>query len=959
MSLVLIVRIFQLQILNGKSYTENFTYRTTANRTLKSTRGNIYDYNGKLIAYNELASTITIEDNENYETTREKNLKLNAEIYRLCQLIKNNGDSLSQDFHIVLDEDGNFAFDTENETTLARFRADIYGYPTVDQLSDQEAAASPDQIMELLCGSERYGLYITDLKDSKAYTTSELSSVGLPESFTNQEKLDIVIVRYNLSLVSFQRYMSVTVALNVSEKTVAEVKENSETLPGVAVSEDYIRVYNNSVALAPVIGYTGRASADELEELQAVDKKYNNNSIIGKSGIEQYMETTLSGTDGSEEVTIDNLGKVVAENEESRVDPMQGNDIYLTIDSDLQDACYKILEQRIAGVIVNYLKDDKSFDATKVEDSINNEIASYDCYYALINNNIIKIDRFTEEDASADEKLLYSQLTAKQESIIQWLKDELNSGTRPYAVYDAEKAAIADYVIETYLMNKCGILADSNMNTEDPVYQQYFTDGALSMRDMLLYGANNNWIDVSKLDVENESYLTTEEIFQAIIRYLENNLREQTAFNKLLYKYLLQDDSITPKNVLQILYDQGVLDTKDSDYAAFSKGSLTPYGLLVNKITNLEITPAMLALDPCAGSIVITDTATGEVRACVSYPGYDNNKLTNNMDYDYFASLNVDLSTPFYNKATQQLSAPGSTYKPIMAAAGLDTKLIDSGDNIECTGAFGDKLDFLSESDRVHCWNTWGHGDLNVSQALENSCNVFFCQIGYLLGVTESGRYQQSQALEKEAEYTAMFGLNRVSGIELTESEPKVTDSLPIPSAIGQGTHQYTTTQLNRYALTIGNQGNVYNLTLVSKITDASGNVLSEHAVEPVETAEFNSKVWTNIWSGMEAAITSDITWADFPKDEVTVYGKTGTAQENLIRPDHGLIIGFTKKLDSNIKYSDISYAVRICNGYSSKNASLIAKDALMYYFALQDESDIITGQADDSGMSSIISRED
>jgi penicillin-binding protein 2 len=113
------------------------------------------------------------------------------------------------------------------------------------------------------------------------------------------------------------------------------------------------------------------------------------------------METTLQGTDGSEEVTVDNLGKVVAMNEKSRKEPVKGDDVYLTIDSELQDACYKILEQRIAGVLVKNLTDAKKIDAKVLADNDTMAVASYDCYNAMIKNNIIDTSHFTAEDATA------------------------------------------------------------------------------------------------------------------------------------------------------------------------------------------------------------------------------------------------------------------------------------------------------------------------------------------------------------------------------------------------------------------------------------------------------------------------------------------------------------------------------------------------------------------------------
>ena len=94
---------------------------------------------------------------------------------------------------------------------------------------------------------------------------------------------------------------------------------------------------------------------------------------------------------------------------------------------------------------------------------------------------------------------------------------------------------------------------------------------------------------------------------------------------------------------------------------------MSAYNFMYEKIRNIEITPAQLALDPCSGSVVITDPETGQVRAMVSYPSYDNNRLANGIDSDYYASLNSDKSSPMLNRATQTRTAPGSTFKPVSA----------------------------------------------------------------------------------------------------------------------------------------------------------------------------------------------------------------------------------------------------------------------------------------------------
>ena len=959
MSSVMVSRLVQLQLIDGQKYADNFTIKTTKTKTLRSSRGNIYDARGKLLAYNERTNSITIADNGTYETMRQKNLALNGEIYTLVSMILSHGDVLSMDFHIKVDENGEYVFDTDSEATIDRFRADVYGYRTVEELKPEERKATPNQIMHDLGCQDRFGLFY----EVNPYTPEELRDNGLPEELTKQEALYITNIRYQLGLISFQRYMSVTVATDVSDNTVAAVMENSDILPGVEVTEDYIRVYNSSDALSPILGYTGKPSSEELESLQAEDARYTSQSVIGKAGIEQSMERYLQGTDGTEEVTVDNLGRVLSENTASMTRPVQGQDIYLTIDSELQNACYRILEQRIAGIILMYLTDAKSVNLKNIEDIDTVPIPSYDVYYALINNEIIDVEHFLAEDATANEKDVQARFEVRLDEILNWIRGELMDEDAPaYNRYSIEQKVYFDYIFDNFLSLKNKVMKMEVIDTTDETYQAYITGENISPRAFLQNLVNKDWIDLTKLKELDSSYLTTGEIYQEIVDYLIENLRTDKAFNKLIYKYMLLNDILDPRELCLILYDQGILNGHEDSDNMFLAGETTPFEFITSKIRNLELTPAMLALDPCSGSIVITDPDTGYVKACVTYPGYDNTRLANNMDTDYYNKVNGDLSTPFYNKATQQVVAPGSTFKPITAAAALDTGVIDPSTEIVCTGLFGPGL--VSESDYVECWRKEGHYEENVVQALGDSCNVFFCTCGYLLGLDEMGGYTQSKALASIRHYSELFGLDKKSGVQIPEMQPQVSDSLPIPSAMGQGTHLYSTVQLARYVNTIATKGRCYNLSLVEKITDSEGNTVKQFEPEQIAYADLSDTTWKEIYDGMQMSVDEENIWSNKAYPKILVRGKTGTAQESKVRSDHALTIGFTKvvpkeqrseEIYANMpdydERGEIAYAIRIGNGYTSRNTNLVSMDMLYYYYGIMDESQVIIDQADPSEM--------
>ena len=134
-SIILLIRLFVLQIILGSSYQENYDLKVEKTQTIDATRGNIYDRNGNLIAYNDLAYAVTIQDVGDYETTKEKNEKLNAIAYDLIVNIEKNGDSIINDFGITIDSNGNYQFIDSEGTKLQRFRADVFGYADPSDLT--------------------------------------------------------------------------------------------------------------------------------------------------------------------------------------------------------------------------------------------------------------------------------------------------------------------------------------------------------------------------------------------------------------------------------------------------------------------------------------------------------------------------------------------------------------------------------------------------------------------------------------------------------------------------------------------------------------------------------------------------------------------------------------------------------------------------------------------------------
>lgn len=931
---ILIQRVFYLQIVKGQYYLDNYKLQIRKTREVPGTRGNIYDRNGELLAYNELAYSVTIEDNGDYSsmTLKEKNKIINETVEEVIDIVESNGDTVISDFGIILNASGNYEFAAQNETSKLRFLADIYGYQTIDELTDKEENASADDIINYLCEDERYGY-------------------GIDQSSMEKSRiLKMVNIRYAISLNSFQKYIPTTIASNVSDETVAEIMENSDRLQGVNIAEDSLRRYTDSKYFASLIGYTGKISQEEYNEKKESSKEYTLTDIVGKSGLEQTMDEELQGTKGKEIVYVDSVGNVIET--EKKTDAVAGNDLYLTIDKNLQEATYQIIEEKLAGILVSRIQNIMNYDTASAGDSSKIIIPIDDVYHALFANEVIDTKHFSSADAKETEKKVAALVAEKKASCIAEVMSQLRDpAAASYKSLSKEMQAYMNYIADDLLMDQAGILSSDAIDTSDKTYIAWTKDETISLYEYLNYAISKNWINLSEIpqaETEQEKYSDLNEIYGQILTYLEQTLPSDSIFEKLVYRYMIKANELKGKDICRILYEQNVIAFDEGQYQGLEGGQIDPYSFLVGKISSLEITPAQLALEPCSGSAVVTDVNTGEVLACVSYPGYDNNRLANTMDSAYYNKLANDLSSPFYNTATQERTAPGSTYKMLTSVAALTEGIITPSDGVVCEGIFEKVFP------NPKCWISPGaHGWLDVTGALQHSCNIFYYEMGYELGVTESGdkkgedgkpakTYSSDLGIEKLTKYAEMFGLNEKSGLEISESKPQISDTDSVLSAIGQGTNNYTTSQLARYVTAVANRGKVFQLSLLDKTVDKKGNVVKDYQPElRNEITEVSDSTWNAVQQGMEDMVSTTGTFDSLRLEGFQMAGKTGTAQQSETHPDHALFVGYAPS-----ENPEIAVSVRIANGYNSSYTAEIGRDIVKYKYHLGDTEDIVTGSA-------------
>lgn len=889
--ILVVGRLFYLQIVMSDYYSEKYELLSQNTIETQGARGNIYDCNGRLLAHNEIAYTVTMTDE--IENSSERGATLNSICDQTVKIIESNGDSITIDFNIEMDDAGNYVFKEDPDLAQITFLCNVFGLSSSNIYEKGYDQYTAEQIIEYMV--DRY---------------------AIADTYSDEEVLKIAMMRYALSLNSYQKYVSTEIAEDVSEETKAAILESSGELTGVTIEETYKRVYDYGEYVSAILGYTGEISEDELEEYNLENDAgitYSSGDMVGKAGVEKTYDSYLQGTKGSQTVFVNTTGTILDVVDETA--SSSGNDLYLTIDIQLQVVAYTVLEKEIASALVNKIVN-YDYDAHTDHDS--NDTYYYipvkDVYYQLL-TNVIDYNDFDRTGATAREQSVLAAFTGKQSTVISTILSELTTDT-PTAVGELSEE-YNEYMYEVYsILRDEGILVSSEIDTSDEVYEAW-AEGTCSLQEFLYHAISENWIDLTALDIDS-AYTNSDEIYSVITDNLTELLSSSSAFTELIYYYMVYNVEISAYDIIMMLYDQEILSVDDA-YNELVSGSISTYTYIINQISDLNITPAMIALDPCSGSLVITDTETGKVLAMATYPSYDNNKLSGTVDSEYWNDLVSDDSTPLYNRAAQTLTAPGSTYKIVTAVAGLNEGYVTPSTTIHDDITFS----LITPSPTCH-----GHGTVNLDSALAYSCNYYFYQIGYDMGLTSDGTYDSEQATDLLEQYAIALGLGIKSGVEIEESEPSNADSDSVRTAIGQSNNAYAPVQLARYINTVANRGENYQLSLVDRIEDSSGSTIL--SVEPVvtNTVELSDEYWDAIYQGLRDVCVYGTAASFFTNLGVTIAGKTGTAQENLYRSSHTTFVGFAPYEDP-----EVSFACVIRNSDSTSYPGAVICTVLQYYF--------------------------
>lgn len=897
--MILVGRLFFMQIVNGEEADASLTSSVTREVTIPAARGNIYDRYGRPLAVNEAAFSVEIDDSitVDYEDA-------DAEAVSLYKKIIKNGYVVGDDLPITKDAPYEFTISSDEleewktnigltkkqmnytaEETL-NYLYERFGITDADMTEEEKRAlvslginindknimitnlimtieTNGGEIVDELPISQEQPYYfllededeILSWKSSVSMSEEELDYdaeesmqylielFGIPENISPSMQRKVAAVRYSLYLQRYKKYQPVTVAREINDEVIAAVEENLDKFPGVSVETESMRVYEDGEIFSNIIGYIRQISDTELQEYS--EYGYTSGDIVGKTGIEKVMELELNGQDGKMLVEVDNMGRKISTLETEA--PVSGDDVFLTIDKELQISAY------------NYLKD------------------------ALADAIITRLTSELEKDVPVTLKQLFTSMI------------------------DSNNISVTEV-----------------MKAEDG-YQKV-------LKDIIL--AHDPDIDVTDSEDKTEAK-------QVLTNAVDNG-------------------TISYTTLIYVMIEQGVITADDNYKARIASGELTPFNVIIEKLESGDLEPAETGLEPCTGSVVVSNVNSGEVLALVTYPSYDNNELVNTFNNEYYNKLLEDPTTPLVNRPLMQKKAPGSTLKMITAIAGLETGVIIPDTQIRDKGVFKDAGTPYANC-LIYSLNGSTHGYVDVSHALEVSCNYFFYEVGYQLGNdTENPRSLKGITILDE--YYDAFGLNSPTGVEIGESAPSMaspsykeevikwqnpeatssqtawTSGDTIRAAIGQSVNSFSAASMNKYVATLANGGTRYKMHLLDKVKSSDGTV-TEEVEETVENVlEIAPENLEAVYEGMLLVTqgskgTLRTVFKDFPID---VAAKSGTAEENKNLSSHVWFVGFAP-------YDDPQIAVTVMIPFgdvTGSPAAVVARNVIGEYMGLNYQSD-------------------
>lgn len=340
------------------------------------------------------------------------------------------------------------------------------------------------------------------------------------------------------------------------------------------------------------------------------------------------------------------------------------------------------------------------------------------------------------------------------------------------------------------------------------------------------------------------------------------------------------------------------------------------------------------------GAVVAVDVATGEPLAIASWPTYDVSRIIQD-----WAEISTDESNPLFNRALNGVYAPGSTFKPVTAMAGLCEHKTDTLTTIECEGKFR-KYEDAGYAPTCWIWGQGLHGELTLSEAITLSCNYYFYTIADYLQISLMAKYAKA------------YGLGEPTGIELPENIGQMsTDQYTqehfgrdmyagdtLAAGIGQSFSEFNTLQMAEYCAAIANNGYRRSASMLKSVRSFDySETVYERTPEVLSSVEADPSYYEAIHQGMHGVVTDPMAGsvcAVFAGATYTAAAKTGTAQRGENRANNGFFICYAP-----YENPQIAVAVAVEKVGAGATTAEIARQVLDYYFSFVDSTVALEGE--------------
>ncbi|MBQ7059596.1 MAG: hypothetical protein IJM83_09920 [Firmicutes bacterium] len=737
--------------------------------------------------------------------------------------------------------------------------------------------------------AEVYNTSRDELTEEQRRTNAKDAFMHLYEEtfgFTPTEDMELAVrlcsVYYAVFSGRFDPEIPIRLAVDIPEEMMVRILERPDLYKGFFAQKEYERIYPEGYLFAHIVGYVGRISQEEMEEYADMGLDYPPNAVVGKNGIEQAYEQTLAG----------------------------GNDVYLTIERDFQEQTYLALEKQIRQLLL-----------TKIESESKEPFESYtlrDVFASMIGNRI-----FTDKMLSSGEPWMTSYRETADDAA-QTFAEELTDAIMenlPVKSYSDTLKAIYDLMITN--MRDEGRL--SYQYQKDDAFYVPYAEGEKGAYDLFSHALDHQYIPLDEFGLNSD--IPKETLIEKIVEFEIKELSASETYRLLVCQRMIQDGWFFENEMILLLYEQKILDDTDGLLIKLQNEEITAKELILSKIREGQLTPQQIALDPCSGSVVVSDPFSGEILSIVSYPSYDPMRFMN--DDDYYNQIVLDVTGPLSFRAVFESRAIGSTYKTCTAITALELGVIDEKTKIHDDYTFP----YVNSADHPACWSSVSHGDITVAQALDHSCNYFFYQLGYLLSEPDQNhQFDDDVGLKKMANYAKILGLATPTQIEIGETVPTTSSIDAVRSSIGQGTNAFSAANINRYTCTLTNGGTVYNLYLVDEVKSPNGKTLYRAQGEIDHETGISDNTLRIVKAGMRLVVTDEHKeeFQVLEKLNIHAAGKTGTVQEAEDRPDHSLFTGYT-----TIEDPKIVVTAMIPFGGGSHNAIPVFVDVVQSYYGI------------------------